>query len=176
LVKGSAGCIQKLLEYGSDRFAKTETGKTPAITAQELNTMGAWQKALKECGYDEDANPIVPTWPGASYFLQDKKGFLNKFLYIWPFLLIWGMITVMAGMPVFVGVPLSLVVGFTMQWVAGRFMEYAPADMRSLQRTPWMSGIFGASLFWVGVNWLFTILPNTSLMAGKSDCYRLGYA
>jgi palmitoyltransferase len=165
LVKGSAGCTQKLLEYGSDRFAKTETGKTPAITAQELNTMGAWQKALKDCGYDEDANPILPTWPGASYFLQDKKGFLNKFLYIWPFLLIWGMITVAAGMPVFVGLPLSLLVGFTMQWVAGRFMEYAPADMRSLQRTPWMSGIFGASLFWVGVNWLFTILPNTSLMA-----------
>jgi ankyrin repeat protein len=168
LVKGSAGCVQKIIEYGADRFAKTETGKTPAITAQELNTMGAWHKALKECGYDEDGNAHVPSWPGASQFLQDKKGFLTKFLYFWPFLLIWGMLVVLAGMPIFVGLPLSLIVGFSMQWVATQVMEYAPADMRSLQRTPWMSGIFAASLFWVGVNWLFTIFPGTSLKAGKS--------
>jgi hypothetical protein len=30
-----------------------------------------------------------------------------------------------------------------------------------------MSGIFGASLFWVGVNWLFTLFPATVLKAGK---------
>jgi palmitoyltransferase len=135
LVKGSTGCIQKLLEYGADRFAKTQTGKTPAITAEELKTVGAWHKALKECGYDEDGNMHVPDWPGANHFLKDKKGFLNKFLYLWPFLLVWAMLSVMAGMPVYAGVPISLVVGFGMQWVAQQVLEYAPADMRALQRT-----------------------------------------
>lgn len=32
-----------------------------------------------------------------------------------------------------------------------------------------MSGIFGASLFWVGVNWLFTLFPATVLRAGKQS-------
>lgn len=173
LVKGSTGCIQKLIEYGADRFAKTETGKTPAITAQELNTMGAWHKALKECGYDEDANLHVPSWPGAKHFLQDKKGFLTKFLYVWPFVIIWAMFTIMAGMPVYAGVPISLIVGFSLQWVAQQVLEYAPHDMRMLQKTPWMSGIFGASLFWVGVNWLFTLFPATVLRADQAHGHLL---
>ena len=135
LVKGSTGCIQKLIEYGADRFAKTETGKTPAITAQELNTMGAWHKALKECGYDEDGNLHVPSWPGANHFLQDKKAFLTKFLYVWPFVIVWAIFTIMAGMPVYAGLPISLAVGFCLQWVAQQVLEYAPHDMRMLQKT-----------------------------------------
>jgi hypothetical protein len=135
LVKGSPACVQKLLEYGADRFAKTETGKTPAITAQELNTSAAWHQSLKECGYDEDGNAHVPAFPGATHFLKDKKTFLNKFLYIWPFLLVWSMIVILSGMPIYAAVPIAIVVGFGMQWVVQQVMEYAPPDMRSLQRT-----------------------------------------
>ncbi|EON99705.1 putative palmitoyltransferase akr1 protein [Phaeoacremonium minimum UCRPA7] len=166
LVKGSPGCVQKLIEYGADRFAKTQTGKTPAITAQELNTLGAWHKALKECGYDEDGHAVNPCFPGATYLLKDKRGFVTKFTFLWPFVMVWAMIVVLAGMPVFAAVPLSLLAGYTLQWVAVRVLEHAPPDMRQFQRTPWLAGIFAASLFWIGMNWFFTILPNTTFKAG----------
>ena len=135
LVKGSPGCVQKLIEYGADRFAKTQTGKTPAITAQELNTLGAWHKALKECGYDEDGHAVNPSFPGATYLLKDKRGFVTKFTFLWPFVMVWAMIVVLAGMPVFAAVPLSLLAGYTLQWVAVRVLEHAPPDMRQFQRT-----------------------------------------
>ena len=135
LVKGSPGCIQKLIEYGADRFAKTQTGKTPAITAQELNTMAAWQKALKECGYDEDGNAHVPSFPGAAHLLKDKKTFMTRFLFLWPFLIVWAVLVILAGMPVYVGVPIALLVGYGLQWTAQQVLNYAPADMRALQRT-----------------------------------------
>lgn len=168
LVKGSAGCIQKIIEYGADRFAKTTTGKTPAITAQELNTARAWHKALNECGYDEDGNPIVPKFPGATYLLKDRRSFVTKFFFLWPFVLVFGCLSILAGMPVYAGVPIAAVVGYSIQWVAQQVLAYAPPDMRQLQKTPWMTGIFAASLFWVGVHWLFTIFPHTAFGEGTS--------
>ncbi|KAK4140962.1 ankyrin repeat-containing domain protein [Dichotomopilus funicola] len=143
LVKGSAGCIQKIIEYGADRFAKTTTGKTPSITARELNTAAAWHKALYECGYDEEGNAIVPSWPGAGYLLQDRRAFTTKFFFLWPFLLVWGTLVLFAGLPVYAGVPFGFLAAYTVQW-------------------PWMAGIFASSLTLVGVNWLFTIFPGTS--------------
>ncbi|ERS98670.1 palmitoyltransferase AKR1 [Sporothrix schenckii 1099-18] len=172
LVKGSPGCIQKLLEYGSDRFAKTATGKTPAITAQELNTAAAWHKALRECGYDEDANPTAPaagsvvallsSVPGAAALVADKRGFATKFLYLWPFVIVWAMVSLLADLPVYLGVPLSLAVGYGMQTIAQQVVQQAPPDMRQLQRTPWLSGIFAGSLFLVAMTWLFRVLPATT--------------
>lgn len=135
LVKGSPGCIQKLIEYGADRFAKTSTGKTPALTAEELNTKGAWHRALAECGYDEDGNAIVPKWPGASTFLQNKRGFVTRFLFLWPFLVVWSVLGLLASFSVFVGLPLGLLVGYALQWVAQRILSYAPADMRHFSKT-----------------------------------------
>ena len=106
LVRGSLGCIQKLIEYGADRFAETSTGKTPAITAVEMKTERIWHKALKDSGYDEDALPVTIEFPMSSWLLKDKRGFMNKFFFFWPFLtLLLMIIAIGSHMPVFAGYP-----------------------------------------------------------------------
>jgi len=135
LVKGSAGCIQKIIEYGADRFAKTNTGKTPATTAQELNTVGAWHKALNDCGYDEDGNTVIPSWPGASYLLKDRRGFVTKFFFLWPFVLVYGIMVILSGMPIFAALPIAGVFAYSIQWVGNQVIAYAPPDMRTFERT-----------------------------------------
>ncbi|KAH8673793.1 hypothetical protein BX600DRAFT_509023 [Xylariales sp. PMI_506] len=161
LVKGSAPCILKLIEYGSDRFAKTQTGKTPASTAQDLNTVGAWHRALKESGYDEEGLPATPWWPGASYFLQDKRAFMNRFLFLLPFLMLGVEFLIIAYLPIFLSIPLAFLVGISFQWLTNQIVEYGPPDMRHLHKTPWLAGIFAASLFFVGTSWLLFVLPGT---------------
>ncbi|KAK8088006.1 hypothetical protein PG997_002967 [Apiospora hydei] len=144
LVKGSPPCILKIIEYGADRFAKTDTGKTPAITAQDLNTVNAWHRALKECGYTEDGHAAIPWWPGASYFLQDKRSFMNRFLFVLPVAMLWSELIVLSYLPIILSV-----------------IEFGPPDMRHLHKTPWLTGIFAASLFLVGTSWLWSVLPGT---------------
>ncbi|KAM0135344.1 hypothetical protein ACHAO1_005230 [Botrytis cinerea] len=161
LVKGSQGCIQKLIEYGADRFAETSTGKTPAITAQEMKTERIWHKALVECGYDEDAKPVLISFPMSSWLLKDKRAFMNKFFFLWPFLILWTMIMISSQMVIFIGVPMALFFGYSLQWLAQQVLEYAPSDMKHLHKTPWLAGIFAATLFWVGVRWITTLLPAT---------------
>lgn len=135
LVKGSAGCVQKLIEYGADRFAKTNTGKTPATTAHELNTLPAWYKALKECGYDDDGHAIRPTFPGASYLIKDRREFVTKFTFLWPVLIVGSTIWVMSSLPAVFGFPLALALAYGLQDVAKRVVTYAPPDMRAFART-----------------------------------------
>ncbi len=135
LVKGSQQCILKLIEYGADRFAKTQTGKTPAITAKDLNTAGAWRRALRECGYDEDGHAVVPWWPGSSFFLKDRRGFLTKFLFLLPTLMLWVELMIVSRLPIFISAFIALFVIFGIQWAVNQVLEYAPPDMRQLHRT-----------------------------------------
>ncbi|POR37501.1 Palmitoyltransferase AKR1 [Tolypocladium paradoxum] len=169
LVKGNAGCILKLIEYGADRFAKTATGKTPAVTASELNTQPAWHRALRECGYDEDGHAATPPWPGASYFLQDKRTFATRFLFLWPFVLTFAVLFALSSAPVFLGVPMACGIVYGVIWCAKQVLEYAPSDMRHFHKTPWMAGIFAGSLFFVGLDWLVVVLPVTTRSESSTD-------
>ena len=84
LVKGSLPCVQKLVEYGADRFARTQDGKTPAIVASDMNTVRVWYRALDECGYDFDGNTKVLPMGMASW--ARNKSIMSKFFFLWPFL------------------------------------------------------------------------------------------
>lgn len=135
LVKGAQGCIQKLIEYGADRFAETSSGKTPAITAEEMKTERIWHRALKECGYDDEAMPVTLEFPLSSRLLKDKRAFMNKFFFLFPFLIVWVMLMIASHMVVFAGIPLALFAGYSLQWLAQKMMEYAPSDMRHMHKT-----------------------------------------
>ncbi|KAI9773558.1 MAG: palmitoyltransferase akr1 [Geoglossum simile] len=160
LVKGNHGCVQKLIEYGSDRFAKTSTDKTPAVTAEEMRTTHIWHKALSDCGYDEEGKPKSTVIP-LGYLIKDKKSFAVKFFFMWPFLMIWCVIMVLSHMVVFAAIPITLAVIYGMQWVAQEMLQWAPNDMKSMHRTPFLAGIFAGTMVLVGVQWFTAILPVT---------------
>ncbi|KAL1976464.1 hypothetical protein VTN31DRAFT_2746 [Thermomyces dupontii] len=159
LVKGSHPCVQKILEYGADRFAKTRDGKTPFTVAQDMRSTRVWYRALNDCGYDKDGN--LKTLPlGLTMFLHDKN-LLAKFYFLWPFLTIFLAIWVLSHLAVYFAIPLALIVIIAMQWIAQRLASGGPAEYRTLQRTPYLAGVFSGTLFWVGLTYLFRILPVT---------------
>ncbi|KAI9826321.1 MAG: palmitoyltransferase akr1 [Thelocarpon impressellum] len=165
LVKGaqiyvSQACIQKLVEYGSDRFAETTTGKTPAITAEEMHCTGIWHRALAECGYDEAGNPTSSGLPFAAY-MKDKRVALSRFFFLWPFFVVFCVVMILSHMVIFAAVPIAAVAAYGLQWAAQQALQWAPADMKHLHRTPYLAGCFAGLCFWVGLRWLFTILPHT---------------
>lgn len=166
LVKGSYPCIQKLVDFGSDRFAMANpindesTGDTPAATAAKMKSTRQWQKALFESGYDEDGNPIAFPVP----LIKDKKWFFSRVFFFWPFFLGGLQLYMLAYMLVWISVPLVLIVGYGLNYLMQRLFRWAPNDMKSMHHTPFLAGIFAATLFWVGVRWAFRILPSTSLL------------
>ncbi|KAL6717022.1 palmitoyltransferase akr1 [Lecanora helva] len=159
LVKGNYACIQKLIEHGSDRFAETQDGKTPGIVAQEMKSRGAYHRALRECALNSDGT-IKPLPLPYTSFIRNRK-FLNRIFFLLPFFLLVLVLSILSRMPIFAAVPIAIFLAYSLQWVAQQVLQWAPSDMKHIQRTPYLAGVFAATLFWVGVRWLTTILTTT---------------
>ncbi|KAF6234624.1 hypothetical protein HO173_007250 [Letharia columbiana] len=159
LVKGNPACIQKLIEHGADRFVETNDGKPPATVAQEMNSKGAWHRALKESGFNPDGTAKQLPLPYAS--LLRSRVFLNRSFFLFPFFQMFIIFSVLSGMPIFAAVPITIFLAYSLQWAAQQVLQWAPSDMQHLQRTPYLAGVFAATLFWVGVRWFTTVLMAT---------------
>ncbi|KAI8938443.1 hypothetical protein NX059_004335 [Plenodomus lindquistii] len=157
LVKGSQGSIQKLLEYGADRFAKNNDGKTPAMTAEEMNTKRQWHRALSEAGFTRDGNAKQFPIPA----VKDTRWFLSRFVFFLPFAIIFQALYFASHYPAFVGIPAALIIAYMMQIGAQKLLQWGPPNMRSIHHSPFLSGIFASTLFWTGVRWATTVLPAT---------------
>lgn len=133
LVKGNPVCIQKLIEQGSDRFIETNDGKPPATIAQEMNSRGAWHRALKESGYNPDGTAKQFPLPYASFIRS--RVFLNRSFFLLPFFQMFIIFSVLSGMPIFAAVPITVFLACSLQWAAQQVLQWAPSDMQHLQRT-----------------------------------------
>ncbi|KAK4499585.1 hypothetical protein PRZ48_010103 [Zasmidium cellare] len=163
LVKGSYMCIQKLVEYGSDRFVRSKPpegeteGDTPAMTAAKMKSERQWHKALVDSGFDEAGNPLSFPIP----MVKDRRWFFNRFFFFWPFVLGGIQLHMLAYLSIWVSVPGVLILGFGLQHFVQKSLRWAPSDMNHMHRTPFLAGIFAGTLFWVGVRYVFRVLPTT---------------
>ncbi|PNS20140.1 hypothetical protein CAC42_5590 [Sphaceloma murrayae] len=157
LVKGNFGCIQKLVEYGADRFAANNEGKTPTVTAREMNSTTQWHRALLESGYDRQGNP--KEFP--LRFVKDRKLFLWRLFFMFPFIVIGVAIYLASSRPIYVGLPLAIVACFGLQYLVAQSLRWAPSDFRHIHKTPYFAGVFTGTLLWVGIRYVTRILPWT---------------
>ncbi len=163
LVKGSYVCIQKLVEFGSDRYARSKPvegqteGDSPAATAAKMKSERQWHKALVDSGFDEEGNALSFPVP----MVKDRKRFYKRFFFLWPFALGGLQIWMLAHILVWISVPGVLLVGYALQYLAQQTLRWAPSDMKHMHHTPFLAGIFAGTLFWVGVRYIFYILPQT---------------
>ncbi|KAL8854950.1 MAG: hypothetical protein Q9221_000146 [Calogaya cf. arnoldii] len=169
LVRGSPPCILKLLENGADRFAVTSTDKTPATVADEMKTTQAWHRALMESGFNENA--IVKQLPLPYMSFLKTRAFLTYFFFLCPFLVLLLVFTILSKMVIYAAIPIAFFCAYCLQWAAQQVLLWAPSDMKHLQRTPYMAGVFAASLFWVALRWVQYILPGTSIRYLQSACH-----
>ena len=133
LVKGSPACIQKLLEHKSDRFAKTTTGKTPEVVAEDMGSTVAWHRALSESGFNPDGS--LRQLPLRYTSFVKSRNFLNKFFFLSPFGVLFLIFFILSTMSIFAAVPVSLVFAFAFQLASDRLLLWAPFDMKHLHRT-----------------------------------------
>lgn len=176
LVKGQYGCIQKLVEYGADRFASNNEGKTPSVTAKEMNSMNQWHRALADSGFDQSGNPR--DFPLS--FIKDQRKAISRFFFGYPFAILGFALYLLSSMPVYFGIPAAMTTAYIMQYGGMQVLKWAPSDMKHIHKTvrrrspgpdrlslttlqPFLAGIFTGSLTWVGVQYVTKILPSTYL-------------
>ncbi|KAK5720428.1 palmitoyltransferase akr1 [Elasticomyces elasticus] len=163
LVKGNYLCIQKLVEYGSDRFVRSKPtegqteGDTPAATAAKMKSERQWHKALLDSGFDEAGGPLAMPIP----YINNKRTFYKRAFFLWPFALGGLQLWMLATLPIYISVPGVLIVGYALQYLVQKLLRWAPSDMKTMHKTPFLAGIFAGTLFWVGVRYILDVLPWT---------------
>jgi len=169
LVSRSYGCMQKLVEYGADRNAVTNDGKSPTTVAQEMTSTKQWTRALADCGYTPGGD--VVRFP-FSFITSDRRYFLSRFFFFLPFPMLFACLYIASGLPVYLGVPLSVAVWAGAQVFGQQILSWAPLNMKHIHHTPFMAGVFAATLFWTGMRWLLRLLPQTYAI---SPMYNLAF-
>jgi palmitoyltransferase len=159
LVRGSKLCLDKLIEYGADRFAKTNEGKTPNVCAEEMSTKRAYHRSLADHGYDSSGN--IETLPLNLHLVLRDRSKIAKFFFLYPFLIIFVGLYIISYFSIFVGLPIFLAVCLGMQYGAQRLATKSHQEYHTIHRTPYLAGIFAGTLFWVGVDYVFSVLPTT---------------
>ena len=123
LVKGSYPCAQKLVEYGADRFAANNDGKTPAVTAKEMNSMKQWHRALADSGFDSHGHAREFPLP----MVKDTRKFLTRTFFVWPFFILVSSIYIASMFPVYIGIPTSMVLAYIMQTLCACLLYTSPS-------------------------------------------------
>lgn len=159
LVKGSKPCLDKIIEYGADRFAKTNEGKTPAVCAEEMSTNRPYNRALADQGYDATGN--VKTLPLNLHSLVRDRSKMSKFFFLYPFFIMPIGLYIITHFEIYIGGPVFLAVCLGLQYLAQRIASLGPPDYHVIHKTPYLAGIFAATLFWTGFDFLTSILPVT---------------
>lgn len=142
LVKGNAACIQKLIAHNSDRFAETNDGKSPAVVAQEMNSKGAYHRALRELGFNTDGTVKPLPLPYTSFV--KTRPFLNRFYFLFPFVLLFIVFSLLSRLPIFAAVPITIFLACSLQWAAQQVLLWVPIDMQHLHKTVSRSRIYGS--------------------------------
>ena len=132
LVKGNYACIQKLIQDSSDLHAKTNSGKTPAIVAEDMGSTNTWRRTLKASGFDEEgyATNTYPYLP----FLRSKR-FLEWAFFSFPFFFLPVVFFLFSSFSVFISIPIVFVMVFGLQWVGQQLLLSTPTSLKHIQHT-----------------------------------------
>ncbi|KAG8531512.1 uncharacterized protein KY384_003141 [Bacidia gigantensis] len=133
LVKGNAFCIRKLIESGSDRFAETNDGKTPALVAHEMKSKGPWHRCLKALGFNSDGTQKQLPLPYTTFV--KTRVFHTRFFFLLPFFEIIVILGIMGRMVIFLALPLAMFLLYTMQFAAQQVFPWSPTDMKQWDHT-----------------------------------------
>lgn len=154
IVRGSKQVIKRLLEANSDVYAMSNDGKTPRVVAEEMNVMPSWKGALKECGRDPTTGAIKPKWC--------KPKTAKIIMFFTPYIILFFILQLSANLPAYFSIPLSLILTLATLKLLGRLvLPSISTSPHALMQTPFFSGIFSGTAFWVLVHYTLHVFPAT---------------
>ncbi|KAF9157303.1 palmitoyltransferase akr1 [Actinomortierella ambigua] len=146
VVKGNRDCLAKILAAGADVHVKDRNGKTPIDMIQELKGQSVWARALSDAELRPDG--------------KSRRMAFEKY-FVW--------------FPWYVAIPLGLAT-----FLAGHFgsikLLLRTKTPNHMLKTPYYTAIFQASAVFIGLNWLFFILWNTSHLILLNIAFILCYS
>lgn len=149
-VRGHKLVLKVLLEAGSDIYVKNDQGKNSFDVLKDMNCSATWNKVLRENGRDPKRN-----WQKSHKFLEPKVGKIITFFVPYVILPLIFQINSFSSGYAIPKLFLSGIIGYAAIYGVNTFIvpTYLISD-KAMAKSPFLAGIFSASLFWVAVVWI----------------------
>lgn len=153
LIRGQKECLKKLIDKGSDIFAKTNDGKNCFDIAHDMNNTASLISAMYECGLDANGQPI-------------KKLFSAKWAKVITFLTPYALVGIILQLFAASNIAVAFVIGLALFIGTGKLLKHFvfPCYVLSsapFMKSPYFAGVFSGTAFWILVSWAGTVLPYT---------------
>lgn len=147
VVKGNANCIARIVKRGSDLTKRNNDGITPMELSKQLNSIHAFQRAMKNLGRFPDGRLKSP-----SLSLKHTKWAT----FLLPTAMIYLAVKTLDLLPWYTAS--LLVAGETIggHHIVNRVLADGHPELDGMM-SPYLVGIVAGSLFWVAYSWLTTI-------------------
>lgn len=153
LIRGQHECLKRLIEEGSDLYQKTNDGKNCFDIAQDMNSVNSLKSALWECGLDYTGQHIQrifsPEWAQVITFFT-------------PYIIIMVALNLISLTNIVVTIILTAAIIYASTKLLNKFIF--PCYVRTHRpflKSPYLSGVFSGTAFWILLAWLIAILPAT---------------
>ena len=158
-VKGSVGCIAKVVEAGGDCLKKNNADLNPVDLARQQHSMPAWTRAMESIGCEVDGRPRRKP-------LNDKQ--TKWAIFALPFVTSFLILKTLEILPWHTGCVLSAAEAYGMHHIITKVLLDGKASMGgtkggdSIQKSPYLVALLSASIFWVGYEWVSTVVSRMS--------------
>jgi hypothetical protein len=158
VVKGNVGCISKVAEAGGDVEIKTNEGQTPFELSKQLSSIAAWNRAMASISRSPDGRPKkTPLSPRNTQLA----------VAILPCMVLYLVFKTFDILPWYTALPLAAAEFFGANHVITRVLldaggRHAAGMDDKVIKSPYLSGLLGGSVLWVGFAWV------TKLTSGAS--------
>lgn len=149
VVKGNVTCISKILTAGGDPTIKNAESQTPYDLARQLNNVQSWQRAMHAAHREVDGR-IKPR-P-----LSEKNSSLA--IGLLPTALLYTAFKTFSILPWYTALPVAVAEWFGVHHVIVRVLLDAKASDDRVMKSPYLSGVLGASIILAGWTWVGTLV------------------
>ncbi|CAO3630657.1 unnamed protein product [Cunninghamella blakesleeana] len=146
VAKGNVACMYMLLYRGSSLDVVDENGKNVLDLVKDMRIEKQWNQAVTQL--QNVYNPNIK-----------KRNFM--FIYLFPYFILPLIFYTISKLPWPTALPLIALEILIMHLIITYILLPAPIPDEII-KSPYLTGIFQASAFWVIIIWLFTISKETS--------------
>lgn len=166
LIRGQHECLKRLIEEGSELYQKTNDGKNCFDIAQDMNSVNSLRSALWECGLDYTGQHITRLF---------SAEWAKVITFITPYFIIGCTLELVAKTNIIVTVLVAAALMYISTQLLNKFIF--PCYVRTHRpflKSPYLSGVFSGTAFWILLVWIVTVLPNTISEAPFANLVFLG--
>lgn len=159
IATGRSSCAEALLQFREKTKLSGGMAADGILALSDIQITDGEQRRSSRRILQDKSEQSHRSWMLASCL--DRRACVYGMFFAWPFILV-GLVLHLLGRTTLKAFPFTAIVSCGILRLAILSLYWAPSDMQTIFRTPFLSGVLASSMFWSASRYVWNILPGMS--------------